>query len=114
MTDEELDAILPLRYSRSKLLIQQTMTIDADEYNSLIAAIKAAKANERAAFRAGVEAAREESCQAMCEFCFKGDPVKYEAGDERNPSGWIHITRVGRAWCNAGGIRALPLPEMPE
>lgn len=40
-------------------MIQQTMTIDADEYRELIAAVKAAKANERTAFRAGAEAMRD-------------------------------------------------------
>ena len=40
-------------------MIQQTIVIDADEYNALSSEVKACRANVRAAFRAGAEAARD-------------------------------------------------------
>ena len=93
--------------STTTKMIQQTMTIDADEYNSLVTAVKAARANERVAFRAGAEATRA----AYIEWArthiiaWTSDGVKaVEYQDERE------LNR--KALVNA--LADLPLPEMPE
>ena len=67
---------------------------------------------QRAAFRAGAEAAREADCRAVCEFCTDGERAEYYAGEDRHPGGWTHNRLSGRTWCKASSIRALPLPEM--
>ena len=95
-------------------MIQQTMVMDADEYNALSAEVKACRANMRVAFRAGAEAAREADCRVVCEFCADGERAEYYAGEDLHPGGWTHNRLSGRTWCKASSIRALPLPERAD
>ena len=66
------------------------------------------------AFDRGARAACEADCKAMCEFCALETPAEWHEADATYVSGWVHNRRTGRTWCNAGGIRNTPLPEMED